>query len=87
MVRTTGDDNIILATHCGKAIRFNENDVRSMGRVTRGVRGIRLDDDDYVVGMAVERENATLLSVTEKGYGIAPRFRNTECRRAAARAL
>ena len=40
-----------------------------MGRVTRGVRGIRLDDDDYVVGMAVERENATLLSVTEKGYG------------------
>ena len=69
VVRTTGDDNIILATHCGKAIRFNENDVRSMGRVTRGVRGIRLDDDDYVVGMAVERENATLLSVTEKGYG------------------
>ena len=69
VVRTTGDDNIILATHCGKTIRFNENDVRSMGRVTRGVRGIRLDDDDYVVGMAVERENATLLSVTEKGYG------------------
>ena len=60
---------IILATNRGKAIKFNENDVRSMGRVTRGVRGIRLDEDDYLIGMAVERENATLLSVTEKGYG------------------
>lgn len=69
VVRTTGDDNIILATNRGKAIKFNENDVRSMGRVTRGVRGIRLDEDDYLIGMAVERENATLLSVTEKGYG------------------
>lgn len=69
VVRTTGDDNIILASNCGKAIKFNENDVRSMGRVTRGVRGIRLEEDDFLVGMAVERENATLLSVTEKGYG------------------
>lgn len=69
VVRTTGDDNIILASHCGKAIKFNENDVRSMGRVTRGVRGIRLDEDDFLIGMAVERENATLLSITEKGYG------------------
>ena len=69
VVRTTGNDNIILATHCGKAIRFNENDVRQMGRVTRGVRGIRLEEDDFLVGMAVERENATLLSITEKGYG------------------
>lgn len=69
VVRTTGDDNIILASNCGKAIKFNENDVRSMGRVTRGVRGMRLEDDDFIVGMAVERPNATLLSVTEKGYG------------------
>ena len=69
VVRTTGDDNIILASNCGKAIKFSENDVRSMGRVTRGVRGMRLEDDDFIVGMAVERPDATLLSVTEKGYG------------------
>ncbi len=69
VVKTTGDSNVILVTHAGRAIRFSETDARPMGRVTRGVRGIRLDDDDFVVGMAVEREGATLLSITENGYG------------------
>jgi DNA gyrase subunit A len=69
VVMTNGDDDIILATHCGKAIRFTENDVRSMGRNSRGVRGINLREDDNVVGMVVARKNATLLSITDNGYG------------------
>ncbi|MBQ7936843.1 MAG: DNA gyrase subunit A [Clostridia bacterium] len=66
---TDGESNVMLATHEGKAIRFAEEDVRSMGRVTRGVRGIRLADEDYVVGMCIQREGAALLTVTENGYG------------------
>jgi len=66
---TNGNDNIILGTHLGYAIRFDENDARMMGRVTHGVRGIMLREGDYVVGMAIEAENTTLLTVTEKGYG------------------
>ncbi len=62
-------DSILLATHEGKAIRFAEGDVRSMGRVTRGVRGIRIAEEDYLVGMVVEREGAALLTITENGYG------------------
>ncbi len=62
-------DHVLLATHEGKAIRFAEEDVRSMGRVTRGVRGIRIHEEDYLVGMVVEREGAALLTVTENGYG------------------
>ena len=69
VVYTTGEDNIMLATHEGRAIRFPESEVRSMGRVTRGVRGIRIAEEDYLVGMVLQREGANLLSITENGYG------------------
>ena len=70
---TSGDDEIILGTHEGMAIRFKEGDVRTMGRIATGVWGIRLREGDRVVGMVVirrdTRENATLLVVSEKGRG------------------
>ncbi len=66
---TSGEDHLILASHEGKAIRFPESDVRAMGRVTRGVRGIKLNEGDYLVGMCLEREGAQLLTITENGYG------------------
>lgn len=66
---TSGKDEIILATKKGMAIRFREDDVRSMGRAARGVTGIRLTEGDKVVGMVVCHESAHLLTVTEKGYG------------------
>ncbi len=67
--KTTGNSNILLATRQGMAICFNEQDVRSMGRTAMGVRGIRLLEDDRVVGAAVADEGGYLLTVTEKGYG------------------
>jgi DNA gyrase subunit A len=70
---TTGDDQVVLATREGMAIRFHESDVRAMGRVATGVRGIRLREDDAVVGMVVfrpdEQQTATLLVATEQGRG------------------
>lgn len=69
VVMTGGDDDVILATRDGMAIRFSEKDVRSMGRGTVGVRGVTLREGDEVVGLVVARANATLLSVTENGYG------------------
>jgi DNA gyrase subunit A len=66
---TTGDDTIFLATHEGMAIRFPETDVRDMGRPAYGVRGMDLEDDDYIVGMEIVGEKELILSVTEKGYG------------------
>jgi DNA gyrase subunit A len=70
---TGGNDEVILATYEGMAIRFHESDVREMGRVATGVRGIRLRRNDAVVGMVVvheaTRETATLLIVTEQGRG------------------
>lgn len=63
------DDQILLATKQGKAIRFAESDARAMGRNTSGVKGIRLRKDDSVVGMVVADPAATLLTVSEKGYG------------------
>ncbi len=66
---TDGTDTLFIGTHEGMSIRFDENDVRPMGRVTMGVRGIRLREGDYVVGMSVAGENTTLLTVTEKGFG------------------
>ena len=66
---TDGEKEIFLATHDGLAIRFNEKDVRSMGRTTRGVRGIKLREGDYVVSATVPEEGSTLLMVTENGYG------------------
>ena len=62
-------DNIILSTYKGMAIRFKESDVRAMGRTAHGVRGIRLRGGDYVIGMAVAKENSELLVATEYGFG------------------
>jgi len=69
VIRTNGDDNIILATADGMAICFNENDVRPMGRDATGVRGILLGDGDQVIGAEKAEEGTTLLTVTENGYG------------------
>ncbi len=66
---TNGQHDIILGTRWGKAITFSEDDVRSMGRVARGVRGIRLDDGDEVVGMDTLRSGAEVLTVTSNGFG------------------
>ncbi|MEM2933858.1 MAG: DNA gyrase subunit A [Methanocellales archaeon] len=66
---TSGTEEIILSTKNGKAIRFRETDVRSMGRNAIGVRGIRLRGDDEVVSMEIVREKSTLLTITENGYG------------------
>ena len=69
VIRTNGDDNIILATRNGMAICFNEKDVRPMGRDAVGVRGIMLTGDDYVIGAQKAQEGTTLLTVTAKGFG------------------
>ncbi len=66
---TDGTNDIILSTYNGLAIRFNETDVRAMGRTTRGVRGIRLNDGDRVVSAVILSPSDTLLMVTENGYG------------------
>lgn len=66
---TDGKQEIFMATREGKAIRFPEDEVRSMGRNAGGVRGISLDGKDYVVGMEVVDKKAKLLTVTEKGFG------------------
>ncbi len=69
VIRTNGNDNILLATAQGMAICFNENDVRPMGRDAAGVRGIMLTGEDYVVGAEKAEEGKTLLTVTVNGYG------------------
>ncbi len=69
VIRTEGNDNILLATREGMAICFNENDVRPMGRDAVGVRGIALSQGDVVIGAEKAEEGKTLLTVTEKGYG------------------
>ena len=66
---TTGEESLILATRNGQAVRFDENNVRSMGRAARGVKGITLVDDDIVVGVCVVDEEKTLLTITERGMG------------------
>ena len=66
---TTGSNDIVIASRDGKAVRFNEEDARVMGRAARGVRGIKLKNDDYVVGVAVVDESKMLITVTEKGFG------------------
>ena len=66
---TKGDESLILATREGLAVRFDENNVRCMGRGARGVRGISLADDDVVVGVCVVDENKSLLTITENGMG------------------
>ena len=66
---TEGSSNVFLATWLGMSITFNENDVRTMGRSAQGVMGIRLSDDDFVIGMEILNENETILSITENGFG------------------
>ena len=66
---TDGTKNIFVGTHNGMGIRFDENDVRPMGRGATGVRAIKLKDDDYVVSAAAVDESLKLLNVTENGYG------------------
>ena len=68
---TDGEDNVVLVTYKGMCITFDEKDVRPMGRVSQGVIGIRLDDDDYVIGMEsiIHGSKATLLAITENGFG------------------
>jgi DNA gyrase subunit A len=66
---TKGNDRIILGTSEGMAIRFDEKQVRSMGRASRGVIGIRLRNKDSVVGMVIGEKSASLLTVCENGYG------------------
>ena len=66
---TNGSDRIVIATHDGMSINMDENDARAMGREAAGVRGIKLRDGDFVVGAEVYRENAELLSITERGFG------------------
>ena len=69
VVETRGSDRVLIATHDGQAVCFDETDVRAMGRTAVGVRGIRLRDGDYVVGAARADDGKTVLSITEKGYG------------------
>ena len=66
---TDGTNDIVLGTRNGFAIRFNEKDVRDMGRTATGVRGVKLGKDDRVVGLLVIKRQGTILVVTEKGYG------------------
>lgn len=66
---TDGERKLIVATHNGMSICFNESDARLIGRTARGVRAINLSEGDYVVGFAVEREGFNLLTVSETGYG------------------
>ncbi len=66
---TDGDQHIFLGTKSGKAIRFEENQVRGTGRTTRGVKGINLDKDDELIGMEIIDDDTTILVVTENGIG------------------
>ena len=71
---TLGESNLIVATRDGRAIRFAEDDVRSMGRQARGVRGIRMKEGDEVVGVTVVDDERWLLTVTENGLGKLSKF-------------
>jgi DNA gyrase subunit A len=67
--KTSGDNEVIISTKQGQAIRFHERDARPMGRVSRGVRGIRLRADDYVIGMDVVDEHSSIFVISKFGYG------------------
>lgn len=66
---TTGEDEVLMASHFGKCIRFKETDVRPMGRTAQGVKSIALSKDDYVVDMAIVDKNSELITISELGYG------------------
>ena len=69
VTKTNGKNELLLATKEGNAVRFDESEVRPMGRSARGVRGIKLKGDDFVVGVVNVDENKKLLTITENGYG------------------
>ncbi|MDQ3093557.1 MAG: DNA gyrase subunit A [bacterium] len=69
VVRTNGENEIIISTSQGQAIRFDEKNVRPMGRVSRGVRGIRLRTGDVVIGMDTVKEDSNIFVISESGYG------------------
>ena len=69
VIQTSGDENILIATHDGMSVCFNEQDARPMGRTAVGVRGIKLRGDDYVIGAGSTSAGTALLTITEKGYG------------------
>ncbi|KRN00221.1 DNA gyrase, A subunit [Lactobacillus taiwanensis DSM 21401] len=69
VLTTDGKQNILIGTHLGYAVTFNEKDVRSMGRTAAGVRGINLRDHDYVVGSDILKPDSEVLVISEKGYG------------------
>ena len=69
VVLTNGNQNIILASKKGQAVKFNEKDARSIGRYSKGVIGMKLRNQDEVIGMVIADEDKTLLTVTENGYG------------------
>ncbi|HEY9712925.1 MAG TPA: DNA gyrase C-terminal beta-propeller domain-containing protein, partial [Chroococcales cyanobacterium] len=66
---TNGDNEVVISTKQGQAIRFHERDVRPMGRVSRGVRGIRLRSDDHVIGMDIVEEGSSIFVISKYGYG------------------
>jgi len=66
---TSGEDEVLLATRCGKAIRFKETQVREMGRAAKGVRGIRLGKNDAAIAMEIVKADQTVLTVTGQGFG------------------
>ena len=67
--RTSGNDDILMASHNGKCIRFNEQDVRKTGRGSQGVRSMKLDDGDYIVDMAIIRAGCKVITISENGFG------------------
>lgn len=77
---TTGSDDIMIATHDANAVRFTETDARVMGRTARGVRGVRLDEGDYVVGCALVEDDKSLVSITEGGFGKRVSFDEYACK-------
>lgn len=66
---TSGRDDILMASHDGKCIRFNETDVRPVGRDSQGVRSIKLAENDFVVDMSIVHENSSVITISENGYG------------------
>ena len=76
---TTGSDHVIIATRGGNAIRFDEQDARPMGRTARGVRGIRLEEGDFVAGVTLVDDSKTLCTITERGFGKRTAFDEFTC--------
>ena len=69
VIKTTGDEQLMIATKKGMAVKFHERDARAIGRNSRGVRGVTLKDNDIVVGMLTANDEDTVLTITENGYG------------------